>query len=364
MVELFRYIEQEFIAPSRERDPIDLAADSEFQNQLKARIVAGADQRELRGLGDEFLATVAGGDPLPRLPRYHELRQSLLRLRSASHDTVAQRIQEALGQAPAALVNSADFKKEKRLLNDAIFAIKLVTGFDRVNAAAMAAMRQTIAFIEDVAAGADPDLSPAGLSRRLNRPLRIPDTYLSRPPAETPTPPDRLPPRPDPAAAAIEQLRRDQAIFRGGYEMLMALHPSQLEIRTTPEGPGEPPPLPDRENHDGALAPATSAAGARGNASGDPADDRYRDCQSRIGLRVRRDGGREEAVAGHLQGGGAVQPAASGEDLPVGRPCLCPSGTSHGEAGGSAAATGLQPRGDPTGRHRQPAGGPSGTGRL
>ena len=52
--------------------------------------------------------------------------------------------------------------------------MKITTAFDRVNAHELVAMRQTIAFIEDFAAGKVSDEPAEDVRAILRRPIRIP----------------------------------------------------------------------------------------------------------------------------------------------------------------------------------------------
>lgn len=232
MVELFRYIEQAFVVPT-EGDSIDIGSESEFQEGLRDLIASGAEPGVIRE-GASALLDGLLGDPerLTRLPLYQELRSALRALKTPQASEIEDDLVVPIfNQTPDALVQSSEFAAEKGVLNDALVAIKVITGFDRANAAAMTAMRQTMAFLEDFVAGISP-LTAEEIRRRLNRPLQVPEEFILKEntSSESPDVPDQPPE--DPEKARLEALMKEQAALQGAYDALLRIHPSQLQIAT------------------------------------------------------------------------------------------------------------------------------------
>lgn len=230
MVELFRYIEQAFVIPA-EDDSIDIGSESDFQQGLRDLIADGAEPGVIRERASEFLdGILADPDRLARMPRYQQLRTDLRALETPQASDVQGLVLTIFNEPPDTLVQSSEFAEEKRVLNDALVAIKMTTGFDRADAAAMTEVRQVMAFLEDVVDGISP-LTAAEIRKRLNRPLRVPQEFILKQSAssETPGTPD---PAQDPAKARLEALMKEQAALQSAYDTLLRIHPSQLQIAT------------------------------------------------------------------------------------------------------------------------------------
>ena len=259
MVELFRYIEQAFVIPA-EDDSIDIGSDSDFQQGIREQIADGIEPGVIRDRAREFLdGILADPDRLSRMPRYQQLRTGLRAMKTPKASDIEDLVHTIFNQTPEALVQSSDFASEKRVLNDALVAIKMTTGFDRADAAAMTEMRRTMAFLEDLVAGISP-LTAEEIRRRLNRPLQVPDEFLlkesgSSQPPDTPTPP------PDPEKTRIEALMKEQAALQSAYDALLRIHPSQLQIateRSAAASTRKPKAAEAREEQEPVLQPTTS----------------------------------------------------------------------------------------------------------
>jgi hypothetical protein len=114
------------------------------------------------------------------------------------------------------------------LLQDTVIAVKLVTGFDRVNAAAVVEALQTVALLHDLST----DDAVEDLPARLARPIQIPSEFLA------PFKSRALPPPVvgGPSAAELEQqrqlaaMRERRTLLSSTYAWLMGLRPEQLEV--------------------------------------------------------------------------------------------------------------------------------------
>src|SRR4029077_8188989 len=117
--------------------------------------------------------------------------KQLRTLASPSESTVGDLIKSVFDTNAQTLVRSDAFLHDKNLLNDTLISVKLVTGFDRVDAADLATERQAIAFLEDFAAGNITTFTAAALQAEFQRPIRIPKLFVDalQPPQSAPPPP-------------------------------------------------------------------------------------------------------------------------------------------------------------------------------
>ena len=128
---LFRYIEQAFVIPA-EDESIDIGSESDFQQGLRDLLADGAEPGVIRERASEFLdGILADPDRLPRMPRYQKLRTDLRAMKTPQASDVKDLVLTVVNEPPDALVQSSEFAEEKRVLDDALVAIKMTTGFDR-----------------------------------------------------------------------------------------------------------------------------------------------------------------------------------------------------------------------------------------
>ena len=239
MTELFRYIEQAFALPDS-TGAIDTQSDSPFQNSLSDAVSENQSPEQIRSLAGGFLDEKfppEGENPLQLSGPLLSFSKQLQALASPSQQAVAYLIESVFGRDAEGLVNSDEFSEDKGLLNDTLISVKLVTGFDRVNAADLATMRQTIAFLEDFADGDVPAFTASAIQAAFRRPIRIPKQFvdaLQAAPQTTPIPPP--PSSPDQTASDAQRanLLADQRALQSAYEAIMALQPHEFEIRPIP----------------------------------------------------------------------------------------------------------------------------------
>src|SRR5262249_26971959 len=133
------------------------------------------------------------------------------------------------------VVNSDVFIADKGLLDNSLVAVKLVTGFDKVNAADLVSMRQSAAFLDDFAAGKLANLKPEDVKRLLARPIAIPQVFLDALTVSANVRRTELAARrvssgtPDPYKLAA--LQADERVVESLYEYVMSLQPHQFELR-------------------------------------------------------------------------------------------------------------------------------------
>lgn len=241
--ELFRYIEQSFVLPAA-TDSIDVSNESNFQTNLRGALEKGAPPEQLRELANSFLSNTfpaPTSDPFKLGTKLSTFRTALLALATPDTQAVDKLLHQIFGQTPRQLTDSDDFLGDMERLDDAMVAIKLATGFGKVNAADLVALLEAAAFIEEFAVGRLGSLDAATVARLLARPVRIPTEFVA---ALTPSAPQRetrasmsMSPRgapPPPAAApsptALTTLQRDHALFQSTYEYIMALAPEDFEL--------------------------------------------------------------------------------------------------------------------------------------
>ena len=235
MVELFRYIEQAFVAPSGRNDSIDVTSDSDFQNSLRSDIAQHVDQSAIRERAEKFLDDRFDAPDTPPFSSVQDTASytnQLLALPSPTDDDVSGLIETVFDDNAAGIAGSDEFIADKELLNDAIVAVKLTTRFDKVNAGPLVAMRQAMAFVEDFAGGTLSDLTDDDVINSLARPVKVPQVFFQAR-TDVQAPPSPPPPSPDPTAEHLAELRKEQAALKGAYNTLMGVRPGQLELKTT-----------------------------------------------------------------------------------------------------------------------------------
>lgn len=242
MTELFRYMEQSFVLPAA-TDSIDVSNESSFQTDLRGALQDGAPPAQLRELANTFLSDnfpSPTADPFALSKKLSVFRSKVLGLATPDVHAVDKLLNEIFGQTGQQLVDSNDFLGDMERLDDAMVAIKLATGFDKVNAADLVVLLEAAGFIEDFARGALGSLDAAAVARLLARPIRIPAEFVAalNPNAQLQQAQgsSRLSARraPLPAAVplptALTTLRSDHALLQSTYEYIMALAPEDFQL--------------------------------------------------------------------------------------------------------------------------------------
>ena len=176
MAELFRYIEQAFVVPAP-TESIDVSAQSDLQTNLLSAISEQRPPDQIRSIASDFLLkhfSSPVADPFQLGRQYRSLGSQLLALKSPEKTAVDHVISNLFGSPSGKLVVSKPFLSDKALLNDALVGVKLLTAFDRANAADLVTMRRAVAFVDDFAAGKLTDMTMASIKTTLQRPVRIP----------------------------------------------------------------------------------------------------------------------------------------------------------------------------------------------
>jgi len=204
MVDLFRYIEHDFAVPAA-TDAIDVTNQSDFQTALRD---AGRGGQEVEGQGgdaaegvrmlaENFLTSnfESPTDDPTALGRELDAFDAALRtLPTVTIGTLRRAVSDAFGKTAQQVVNSAEFTADRELLENSALAVKLITGFDRIDSARVVRQLRAAAFLQVVAAGDASELTRHELDRLLGRPLRIPPVILAatttRPLSRQPAPGD------------------------------------------------------------------------------------------------------------------------------------------------------------------------------
>ncbi|MFE5712550.1 hypothetical protein ACFQ7J_17290 [Streptomyces sp. NPDC056501] len=269
MVDLFRYIEHDFAVPAR-TDAIDATNQSTFQRDLEEAASGGgggtdggqdaaADAlpptpaAQVRALAEKYLAerfSSPTADPTKLGQKLGGLEAALEQLPTVNTQKVQQLIQETFGASVGQVVAGAPFKSDLELLQNAVVAVKLATGYGVVDTATIVRQLRAASFLSHLAtlsataaapsaAAAPPDkLNRAEVRRLLARPLRIPPGPLAavaQPSSAVRA--DRAPE--DDTAAQYERthtLRRERDRLQAAYDKLLAVRPEELEV-VTPEPP-------------------------------------------------------------------------------------------------------------------------------
>jgi hypothetical protein len=251
MTELFRYIEQAFALPAA-TDAIGTQSDSPFQTSIQKAVSQHQSPDQIRSLSGKFLDEIfpqEGENPVILADQLLSFTKQLRALTSPSKTTIEKLVEMVFDTDTETLVDSDDFLHDKDLLNDALISIKLVTGFDRVNAADLATERQATAFLEGLASGDASSFAAADIRDAFRRPLRISKIFVDalKPPAESPPPPAP----PDSGKTAAEKQRAtlvaDQQSLQSAYETIMSLHPHEFELQSIPAQTSHQLPIPHAE---------------------------------------------------------------------------------------------------------------------
>jgi hypothetical protein len=248
MTDLFRYIEHDFAVPAK-TDAIDVANPSAFQTAL--------DQAARGGPGNQPAGPGATGEPSPAEQVRALARQYLadnfasptddparlggpltgfataLRALSPVNPTTLRRVvQDAFGRTAQQVVATAEFRADRELLQNAVLAVKLATGFDRVDTARVARQLRAAAVLEYLATADPATVTAASIADLLARPLRIPPILLA---VTTPPPPGPVePPAGSGELERVRALRRERGHLQASYDALLAVPPNRLEITAAP----------------------------------------------------------------------------------------------------------------------------------
>jgi hypothetical protein len=240
MAELFRYIEQSFVVPL-DTAVIDTARESDLQNALREALAEPQSPEQIRDVASNFLLEHISSpvsDPFSLGKQLSAFGNRLRELPSAGADAIEKLIREIFDSDASDLVSSTPFQSDKALLDDVLVCVKITTAFDRVNAGALVSMRQTIAFLEDFAAGKMIAVTTEGVRTSLRRPVRIPSEFV-KPLPVNPEPPEQ-PSVTDPQARQRADLATEQQHLKRAYEVIMALQPGELELKPSRLAAGRP----------------------------------------------------------------------------------------------------------------------------
>ena len=235
MAELFRYVQHSFVAPA-ETSSIDVSRESPLQRDLENARSGDRPAEQIREIAGKYLETnfqSPAAEPFRFAKALIEFGRELLDLSSPNQQTIDELITSVFAMDPQTLPEDNAFQSDKGHLDDALICVKLVTGFDRVNAARFVAMRQSIAFLEDFAAGEISDFSSDALRARLRRPIRVPQDLLDA--LKKNERQQSAPSAPDPNGAStgrrLADLIERERNLRTAYEAITQLEPDRFEMK-------------------------------------------------------------------------------------------------------------------------------------
>src|SRR5262249_38577280 len=136
MIELFRYIEQSFVLPT----PTD-SINVENQTDFQARGRAAASQKgppdqiikiPAQNPEEQFPSPVA--NPIDLAAKYKSFRTAVVALKKPDDAAIEGLVEKTFGETAQDVVSSDAFVHDKEVLDNSLVAVKLVTGFDKVNA--------------------------------------------------------------------------------------------------------------------------------------------------------------------------------------------------------------------------------------
>ncbi len=263
MADLFRYIEHGFAVPVRV-DAIDVGNGSDFQQSLDAARGLDEPRQRVRDAAEGFLAANFPSpttDPATLGKALNALPRRLRKLDAVDSGAAHQAVKKLFGKPAGEVVAGADFKADVELLQNAVLAVKLVTGFGAVDSARLVAQLRAATFLVDLAGSGLADLDRASLEALLLRPVRIPQELLT---AARATPPERAigAPAENGERERVKEMQGERDALLSAYEALLALPPTHLEAVEQPAGPTLAPASPPVAGAEGAQDPDDEAAGA------------------------------------------------------------------------------------------------------
>ena len=233
MIELFRYIEQSFVRPANKDDSVDLTNDSDFQNKIRSERNQPSAGEKIRRDAQEFIdahfaESLSGKVGLGnRLLAFHH---DVLGLKPPDAANIDQLIAKIFDETAQEITGSNEFRQDKEFLSDSLVAVKLITAYDKVNAADLVAMRQAIEFLTEVAEGKLGELTHEQLRKTLLRPMYIPPSlFPPKATAKTSDGPSGIS-ESDEQQKKIEKLQKEADELKTTYEALMAIRADELEV--------------------------------------------------------------------------------------------------------------------------------------
>jgi hypothetical protein len=234
MIDLFRYIEQSFVVPPVNLKAIDVSDSSDFQNKLRRDLQQEENvPLQLRKDASNFIEKYSNDseNSLNLGQQYLHFHDQLLGLTSVSADNIEGTIKKIFDSSTTDLVSSPAFKNDKQFLNDLIIAVKMVTGFDKVRANDLVAMRQSIAFIE-ATTGINYHTSVKDVKATLLRPIVVPSAFLK---TQSLQPlPETSPSVDSDEVKKLKALKKEYSSLKAAYGMLMSLRPDELQMMEVP----------------------------------------------------------------------------------------------------------------------------------
>ena len=244
MVDLFRYVEHDFAVPAP-TDAIDVVNESDFQAALNDAAESGtpggdeATAGRVRELADVYLTRQFASptdDPATLGTPLNALPGVLRKLPTVTSAAVRSAIRDTFGLTAEEIVGGTDFTSDLEQLQNSVLAVKLVTGFNRVDSTRLARQLRAATFLQYIAATDNGELTRAELERVIGRPLRMPATLVaavaarreSSPPVEHHDNDER---------ERNDALRRERDRMQSAYVALLEVPPRSLELITPVRGP-------------------------------------------------------------------------------------------------------------------------------
>jgi hypothetical protein len=244
MVELFRYIEQELVLPLKDDSSIDVEeTDSEFQDKIRSyKVQSNGSTEKIKKEAGEFVDKIRSQSPqlLSLKQPLLDLHQKLIFL-EIDHDSdtsYGQIIEDTFDMTVAELAGKDDFKLNKRFLNDALLATKIVSAFDKVEIDDLVAMRQSVEFIVDFYEEKINDIRNENLKPYLLRPIKTPQELLPLVVKKATNDKGQANDKEEKELKRIEKLKEEELGLKAVYEKLMEIDTDELELVTLENNSG------------------------------------------------------------------------------------------------------------------------------
>ncbi len=226
MADLFSYIEHAYVVPERAQ-AIDVDNESDFQLSLREAADGEDAYSAVRQRATDYLSD-RPADRIHHRGRLRDFRSAVESLTPESAGSLRQLVDSIFGSQVEQLVASEQFKDDRQLLENIVVAVKVVTGFNGVDAGELVRALQTMTLLENLAEAGAAVFTKDLIERLLSRPVRIPAVFLI-PPGREAAPEST---QEDTGQTRLEALRRRRDALQATYESLMTLQPQQLEVAT------------------------------------------------------------------------------------------------------------------------------------
>lgn len=174
MTELFRFIEHRYVLPETESKFINVEDQTDFQESIRNNNTALEAPNIMEAAGKLLDSYVAGQQVISLENKLWHFSQALKKLKNPSRTDVDKLVTQLSDGLLREFTAGAAFRKDKSILNDLLVAVKLTTGFNRLNASKLVAVRQAMYLLDELSTDTQTELTKAALFSLLELPVYVP----------------------------------------------------------------------------------------------------------------------------------------------------------------------------------------------